>query len=174
MLAPGCQSRSIRTRLFHSGLSITTMTELVVAKEKGLALVGSNCQFPGFSTGPDCCHRTAAGIFEKWWEITTWTLWTERHCTLFWHPVWYSSPSGNWTAILIGIPPLSLCYQQVSFPPSSTSQQEDFLSIPIIFLGENSAHTGCSSAPQMEDYNNSEHFWSWATLHSCLSYDHDI
>lgn len=34
MLAPGCQSMSIRTKLSHSGPSITTMTGLVVAKQK--------------------------------------------------------------------------------------------------------------------------------------------
>lgn len=173
MLTPGCQSMSIRTKLFHSGLSITTMTGQVVGEAKDLALSGSNCQFPGFSAELHCCHRAAAGISEKWWEITTWTSWSESHCVLFWQPVWYSSPSGNWTAILIGIAVLRLCYQHVSFLSSSTSQQQHSFSIPIIFLGENSAHTGCSS-DGCTTSNSSEHFWSRATSHSCVSYDHDI
>lgn len=71
MLAPGCQSVSSRTKLFHSSPSITTMTGLVVVKAKGLALFGSKCQLPGFPTGLDCHHITAVGISEKWWEITT-------------------------------------------------------------------------------------------------------
>lgn len=174
MLAPGCQSMSIRTKLSHSGPSITTMTGLVVAKAKGLAPVGSNCQSLGFSTRLDCRHTTAEGISEKWWEITTWTSWSESHCTLFWQLVRCSSPSGNWTAILIGIPVLGLCYQQVSFLPTSTSHQEHLFSILNIFLGENSAYTGCATAPEMcvqpvTTVNTSDqgHFtfiriiWSW-------------
>lgn len=161
-------------KLFHNSQSITTMTGLVVAKEKGLALVGSNCQFPGFSTGLNCCHRTAAGFSEKWWEITTQTLWSESHCTLFWQLVWYSNPSGNWTAILIGIPMLSFCYQ-VSFPTSSSmSKQEYLLSIPFFFWMR-TQHT--QGVPLLLGwvYNlTTVNTSSRATSHSCVSYDHNI
>lgn len=74
MFAPGCQSVSSRTKLFHSGPSITTMIGLVVVKAKDLALLDSNCQLPGFPAELDCRCRTAVGISEKQWETTTWTL----------------------------------------------------------------------------------------------------
>ena len=148
MLAPGCQSVSSRTKLFHSGPSITTMTGLVVVKAKDLALLGSNCQLPGFPTALDSRRRTAVGISEKRWETTTWTLKNESHCILFWQPVWYSSSSGNWTTILTGSPVLSLCYQQVSFPPNSTSQQEHLFTLFLwFFWWDLSIHGVCCCFP---------------------------
>lgn len=74
MLSPDCQSVSSRTKLFHSGPSITTITGLVVVKAKHLAFLGSDCENPEFPTGLASHTRTAVGICEKWWETTTSTL----------------------------------------------------------------------------------------------------
>lgn len=158
MLAPGCQSVSSRTKLFHSGPSITTMTGLVMVKAKDLALLGSNCQLPPV---PPFLQDWTAIVEQLWGFLRNFIKWKSLHIILATSLIlrffWQLDNNTDWKPCT----ELMLWTSQLS-PPLYQSVSAFIHSIPTIFLVRPQHTWGVLLLPRSSvctTYNNSEHFW---------------